>query len=76
MCKAVELFERIGKLEEFDKKTLKKIISDIKFIQEPRNKVAHYESSFEGSPEHPEQCKIRLWSPKSMKYKENSYAFK
>ena len=68
----VELFEKISKLEKFDLKPLKKIISDIKFIQERRNKVAHWESSLDGPPEHPEQGEIRLWSPKSLKHKKDT----
>jgi len=68
----VELFEKISKLEKFDLRPLKKILSDIKFIQERRNKVAHWESSLEGPPEHPEQGEIRLWSPKSLKHKKDT----
>ncbi|EMR75020.1 hypothetical protein MBGDF03_00509 [Thermoplasmatales archaeon SCGC AB-540-F20] len=66
------LFKKIGKLEKYDKVKLNKISCNIKYIQERRNKVAHWESSLEGSPEHPELGKIRLWSPKSLRYKKDT----
>ncbi len=64
----IELFEKIGKLEQFDKKKLGKIVSDIKFIQKRRNKVAHYDSSYEENQEHPELSIFRLWKPESTRY--------
>ena len=58
-----ELFKKIGEIEYYDKKKLRKIKSDIEFIQKRRNKVAHYESSYEENPENPEQSNVRLWKP-------------
>lgn len=66
------LFEKICKIEKYDKKQFEKIRSDIRHIQKIRNKVAHWESNFEGNPENPDECLIRLWSKKSLKFKEHS----
>ena len=67
-----DLFKKIGKIEHYDKEKFSKIVSDINYIQIRRNKVAHWESCFEGDPEHPEQSKIRLWDTKSTRYKKDT----
>ena len=68
----ISLFKKICKYEKFDQKRLAGIIDDFNFVKEIRNKIAHFGSTYEGSPEDPDKAKLILWSRKSVKYRKDS----
>ncbi len=61
----IHLFKEICKLEEINDDILKNVLKDINFIKGIRNKVAHFETTYEQLSDDPNDAKIILWNKKS-----------
>ena len=68
----ITLFKKICKYEKFNQKKLASIIDDCNFVKDIRNKIAHFGSTYEGSPEDPKNAKLILWSRKSLVHRKDS----
>jgi len=61
----IDLFKGICKYNKISDDAIEKVVQDINFVKDVRNKIAHYESIYEGPSKYFGDAKIILWRKKS-----------